>query len=39
MDGTEYTQSLALLTYAGKLGGLVPGDALAALKVCRGVAL
>ena len=33
MDGTEYTQSLALLKYAGKLGGLYPEDALAALKV------
>eukprot|EP00178_Gracilaria_changii_P004012 TRINITY_DN1610_c0_g1_i4.p2 TRINITY_DN1610_c0_g1~~TRINITY_DN1610_c0_g1_i4.p2 ORF type:complete len:202 (+),score=30.75 TRINITY_DN1610_c0_g1_i4:108-713(+) len=33
MDGAEYTQSTALLTYAGKLGGLYPKDALAALKV------
>ncbi|CAM9638873.1 unnamed protein product [Ectocarpus fasciculatus] len=33
MDGAEYTQSTALLRYAGKLGGLYPDDALAALKV------
>jgi len=33
MDGAEYTQSTALLKYAGKLGGLYPDDALAALKV------
>lgn len=32
-DGVEYTQSTALLTYAGKIGGLYPEDALAALKV------
>ena len=33
MDGTDYTQSLALLHYAGKIGGLYPEDPLAALKV------
>eukprot|EP00752_Nemacystus_decipiens_P018565 g16644.t1 len=33
MDGAEYTQSTALLSYAGKLGGLYPEDTLAALKV------
>eukprot|EP00903_Cladosiphon_okamuranus_P012912 g12055.t1 len=33
MDGVEYTQSTALLRYAGKLGGLFPEDPLAALKV------
>ena len=33
MDGAEYTQSTALLMYAGKLGGLYPKDAVAALKV------
>ncbi|CAM9537640.1 unnamed protein product [Ectocarpus sp. 13 AM-2016] len=33
MDDAEYTQSTALLRYAGKLGGLYPDDALAALKV------
>ncbi|CAM9661124.1 unnamed protein product [Ectocarpus sp. 12 AP-2014] len=33
MNGAEYTQSTALLRYAGKLGGLYPDDALAALKV------
>lgn len=33
MDGAEYTQSMALLRYAGKLGGLYPEDPLAALKV------
>eukprot|EP00903_Cladosiphon_okamuranus_P012823 g11983.t1 len=33
MDGAEYTQSTALLRYAGKLGGLYPDDALGALKV------
>jgi len=33
MDGGEYTQSTALLRYAGKLGGLYPDDALEALKV------
>ncbi|CAM9769025.1 unnamed protein product [Ectocarpus sp. 4 AP-2014] len=32
MNGAEYTQSTALLRYAGKLGGLYPEDALAALK-------
>eukprot|EP00903_Cladosiphon_okamuranus_P012821 g11981.t1 len=33
MENAEYTQSTALLRYAGKLGGLYPNDALAALKV------
>lgn len=33
LDGTDYTQSLALLRYAGKIGGLYPEDPLAALKV------
>ncbi|CAN0262349.1 unnamed protein product, partial [Pylaiella littoralis] len=33
MDGKEYTQSMALLRYAGKLGGLYPEDPLTALKV------
>nr|UZD11051.1 glutathione s-transferase 1 [Macrocystis pyrifera] len=33
LDGTEYTQSTALLRYAGKLGGTYPEDALEALKV------
>ncbi|CAM9704958.1 unnamed protein product [Laminaria digitata] len=33
MDGTDYTQSIALLRYAGKLAGLYPEDLLAALKV------
>ena len=33
MDGTEYTQSAALLHYAGKIAGLYPEDPLAALKV------
>eukprot|EP00904_Undaria_pinnatifida_P011736 jgi/Undpi1/7693/HiC_scaffold_23.g10166.m1 len=33
MDGTDYTQSTALLRYAGKLSGTYPEDALAALKV------
>eukprot|EP00904_Undaria_pinnatifida_P011733 jgi/Undpi1/7690/HiC_scaffold_23.g10163.m1 len=33
MDGTDYTQSTALLRYAGKLGGLYPEDPLQALKV------
>eukprot|EP00903_Cladosiphon_okamuranus_P012829 g11989.t1 len=33
IDGAEYTQSTALLRYAGKVGGLYPEDALAALKV------
>ncbi|CAN0544128.1 unnamed protein product [Laminaria digitata] len=33
MDGTDYTQSTALLRYAGKLGGLYPEDPLASLKV------
>eukprot|EP00752_Nemacystus_decipiens_P018567 g16646.t1 len=33
MGGAEYTQSTALLRYAGKLGGLYPQDLLAALKV------
>lgn len=35
MDGTDYTQSLALLRYAGKIGGLYPEDPLEALKVSR----
>ena len=34
MDGAEYSQSTALLRYAGKLGGLYPECPLAALKVC-----
>ena len=34
IDGTEYTQSLAMLKYAGKMGGLYPEDDIAALKVC-----
>eukprot|EP00178_Gracilaria_changii_P004009 TRINITY_DN1610_c0_g1_i1.p1 TRINITY_DN1610_c0_g1~~TRINITY_DN1610_c0_g1_i1.p1 ORF type:complete len:201 (+),score=22.32 TRINITY_DN1610_c0_g1_i1:108-710(+) len=33
MDGADYTQSTALLRYAGKLGGLYPEDPLDALKV------
>eukprot|EP00904_Undaria_pinnatifida_P011730 jgi/Undpi1/7688/HiC_scaffold_23.g10161.m1 len=33
MDGTDYTQSTALVRYAGKLGGTYPDDALEALKV------
>lgn len=33
IDGAEYTQSVAMLTYAGKIGGLYPEDALTALKV------
>lgn len=33
MDGVEYTQSMAMLRYVGKLGGLYPEDPLAALKV------
>eukprot|EP00903_Cladosiphon_okamuranus_P012825 g11985.t1 len=33
MDGAEYTQSTALLRYAGKIGGLYPEDTLTALKV------
>ena len=33
MGGGEYTQSTALLRYAGKLGGLYPDDALLALQV------
>nr|UZD11056.1 glutathione s-transferase 6 [Macrocystis pyrifera] len=33
MDGTDYTQSTALLRYAGKLGGTYPESPLAALKV------
>ena len=33
MDGADYTQSTALLRYAGRLGGLYPEDPLAALKV------
>ncbi|CAN0074196.1 unnamed protein product [Laminaria digitata] len=33
MDGTDYTQSTALLRYAGKLGGLYPECPLKALKV------
>ncbi|CAM9851402.1 unnamed protein product [Ectocarpus sp. 13 AM-2016] len=33
MDDAEYFQSTALLRYAGKMGGLYPDDALAALKV------
>ena len=33
MDGTDYTQSTALLRYAGKLGGTYPECPLAALKV------
>ena len=33
MDGTDYTQSTALLRYAGKLGGTYPKCPLAALKV------
>ncbi|CAN0494639.1 unnamed protein product [Scytosiphon promiscuus] len=33
MDGTKYTQSTALLRYAGKLGGTYPEDPLEALKV------
>eukprot|EP00904_Undaria_pinnatifida_P011731 jgi/Undpi1/7689/HiC_scaffold_23.g10162.m1 len=33
MDGTDYTQSTALVRYAGKLGGTYPEDALEALKV------
>ena len=39
MDGTDYTQSTALLRYAGKLGGLYPEDPLAALKVREAFAL
>lgn len=35
MDNEAYTQSTALLRYAGKLGGLYPEDPLAALKVCK----
>ena len=34
MGDAEYTQSTALLRYAGKLGGLYPECPLAALKVC-----
>ena len=33
MDGTDYTQSTALLRYAGKLGGTYPECPLSALKV------
>nr|WEU39144.1 glutathione S-transferase [Saccharina japonica] len=33
MDGTDYTQSTALLRYAGKLGGTYPECPLEALKV------
>nr|ABR09274.1 glutathione S-transferase 4 [Laminaria digitata] len=33
MDGTDYTQSTALLRYAGKLGGQYPECPLASLKV------
>nr|WEU39152.1 glutathione S-transferase [Saccharina japonica] len=33
LDGTNYTQSTALLRYAGKLGGTYPEDPLEALKV------
>ncbi|CAB1102530.1 unnamed protein product [Ectocarpus sp. CCAP 1310/34] len=33
MDDAEYFQSTALLRYAGKMGGLYPDDALAALEV------
>jgi len=33
MGGVEYTQSTALLRYAGKLGGLCPDDPIEALKV------
>eukprot|EP00752_Nemacystus_decipiens_P018571 g16650.t1 len=33
MDGAEYTQSTALLRYAGRLGGLYPDDPIDALKV------
>nr|WEU39148.1 glutathione S-transferase [Saccharina japonica] len=33
MDGAMYTQSTALLRYAGKLGGTYPEDPLEALKV------
>ena len=32
-DGAEFTQSLAMLRYAGKIGGLYPKDELTALKV------
>lgn len=35
MGNEAYTQSTALLRYAGKLGGLYPEDPLAALKVCK----
>eukprot|EP00903_Cladosiphon_okamuranus_P012828 g11988.t1 len=33
MNGAEYTQSTAMLRFAGKLGGLYPEDLLLALKV------
>ncbi|CAM9874750.1 unnamed protein product [Laminaria digitata] len=33
LDGTDYTQSTALLRYAGKLGGQYPEDPLVSLKV------
>eukprot|EP00752_Nemacystus_decipiens_P018570 g16649.t1 len=33
LDGAEYSQSTALLRYAGKLGGFYPDDPLTALKV------
>ena len=36
MDGTDYTQSTALLRYAGKLGGTYPEDPIEALKVGGG---
>lgn len=35
MDGVEYSQSTALLRYAGRISGLIPEDPLAALKVGR----
>lgn len=33
MDGSEYTQSTALLRYTGKLGDIYPEDPLTAVKV------
>lgn len=33
MDGVDYTQSTALLRYAGKLAGIYPEDPVAAMKV------
>ncbi|CAN0340775.1 unnamed protein product, partial [Hapterophycus canaliculatus] len=33
LDGEEFSQSTAILRYAGKLAGLVPEDPLSAFKV------